>query len=52
MFTFVESATFEHHRPSYLDEEEYAEFQQFLIQNPLAGAMVRGSGGVRKVRWS
>ncbi|MBL8533672.1 MAG: transcriptional regulator [Betaproteobacteria bacterium] len=52
MFTFVESAAFERYRPAYLDEDEFAEFQQFLIRNPSAGAIVPGSGGVRKVRWS
>jgi hypothetical protein len=25
--------------------------QQFMMQRPEAGAMVRGSGGVRKLRW-
>ena len=37
--------------PSYLDDDEYAELQQYLIQNPEAGEVVPGSGGVRKVRW-
>jgi hypothetical protein len=37
--------------PSYLDDDEYAELQQYLIQNPEAGKIVPGSGGVRKVRW-
>ena len=52
MLTFVEATAFERNRPAYLDDEEYAEFQQFLIQNPMAGAVVPGSGGVRKDRWS
>ena len=52
MFTFFESAAFERYRPAYLDEDEFAEFRQFLILNPSAGAIVPGSGGVRKVRWS
>jgi hypothetical protein len=26
--------------------------QQFLMQNPEAGELVPGSGGVRKVRWA
>ncbi len=38
--------------PSYLDDDEYAELQQYLIQNPEAGEVVPGSGGVRKVRWT
>ena len=36
----------------YLDEDEYAELQQYLIQNPEAGEVVPGSGGVRKLRWA
>ncbi|MFZ5555934.1 MAG: type II toxin-antitoxin system RelE/ParE family toxin [Pseudomonadota bacterium] len=51
MFTFVESSVFERIRPAYLDDE-YAEFQQYRIQNPEAGELVPGSGGVRKVRWA
>jgi hypothetical protein len=35
-----------------LDDDEYAELQQHMILNPEAGEFVRGSGGVRKLRWS
>lgn len=52
MFTFVESSLFEHYLPVYLDDDEYGELQQYMILNPEAGEMVRGSGGVRKLRWS
>ena len=51
MFTFIESAAFERVRPLYLDDDEYAELQEFMIQNPEAGNIVSGSGGVRKLRW-
>ena len=51
MFTFIEPAAFERVRAVYLDDDEYAELQQFMMQNPKAGNMVRGSGGVRKLRW-
>ena len=36
----------------YFTEDEYIAFQQFLMEQPDAGAVVRGSGGVRKLRWS
>ena len=36
----------------YLDDDEYAELQQFMMQNPKAGQVVPGSGGVRKLRWA
>ena len=52
MFTFIESSIFERILPVYLDDDEYSEFQQFLMQNPEAGELVPGSGGVRKVRWA
>jgi hypothetical protein len=51
VFTFVESAAFERVRAVYLDDEEYAELQQFMMENPEAGDVVRESGGVRKLRW-
>lgn len=35
----------------YLDDDEYAALQQFMMLNPEAGQIVRGSGGVRKLRW-
>ena len=52
MFTFIESSIFERALPVYLDDDEYSELQQFLMQNPEAGELVPGSGGVRKVRWA
>jgi hypothetical protein len=51
VFTFVESAAFERVRAVYLDDDEYAELQQFMMENPEAGDVVRESGGVRKLRW-
>ena len=44
-------AAFDRLRAHYLDDDEYSALQQFLMQNPEAGAVVRGSGGVRKLRW-
>lgn len=51
MYTFIESAAFKRICPVYLDDDEYSELQQFMMQNPEAGQIVRGSGGVRKLRW-
>jgi hypothetical protein len=51
VFTFIESPLFERFRALYLDDDEYAELQQFTLRNPDAGEVVRGSGGVRKLRW-
>lgn len=52
MYTIVETEEFEHLWPLYWAEKEYDEFQEFISENPNAGDVVRGSGGVRKVRWS
>jgi hypothetical protein len=42
---------FDRLRAHYLDDDEYSDLQRFLMQNPEAGAIVRGSRGVRKLRW-
>ena len=36
----------------YLTDDEYAALQVYLVANPEAGDVVRGSGGVRKLRWN
>ena len=51
MFTFIESSGFDRVRQLYLDDDEYSELQEYMMQNPEAGALVRESGGVRKLRW-
>jgi hypothetical protein len=50
MFVFIESAALDCVRALYLHDDEYGELQQFMMLNPEAGAIVRGSGGVRKLR--
>jgi hypothetical protein len=51
-YTFIESSAFERALPAYLDDDEYAELQQFMMLNWSSGPLVPGSGGVRKLRWS
>lgn len=51
-YEFIESRVFTSLLPDYLTDEEYALFQEYLCEHPEAGDVVRGSGGVRKVRWS
>ena len=36
----------------YWDEDERAEFAVHISTSPEEGALIRGSGGVRKIRWS
>jgi mRNA-degrading endonuclease RelE of RelBE toxin-antitoxin system len=52
MFTFIETNLFTKLAREYLSDEEYGHLQQALILDPEAGAVVRGSGGVRKIRWA
>ena len=49
---FIEAAAFTKYLYDYLSEDEYLGLQSFLLQYPESGKIVRGSGGVRKVRWA
>ncbi len=49
---FIETSGFLKLLPSYLTDDEYRALQWFLLAQPGAGDVVRGSGGVRKVRWA
>lgn len=52
MFSFVETRLFTKLVNQLLTEESYAELQAELMENPDKGAVIRGSGGVRKIRWA
>ncbi|MGK0172066.1 MAG: hypothetical protein ACI9W2_003800 [Gammaproteobacteria bacterium] len=52
MFTFVETPLFSRLVVEYLPDDDYAELQLALAANPEAGPVIRGAGGVRKLRWS
>ena len=49
---FIETSLFTKIISTYLNDDEYAALQSFLVENPEAGNIVRGSGGVRKLRWT
>jgi hypothetical protein len=51
-YEFIESGLFAKMVYDYLSEDDYTAFQQFLLEHPEAGDLVKGSGGVRKVRWA
>ena len=48
---FVETSEFTKHLPAHLDDDSYAELQAFLSKGPDTGNIIRGSGGIRKIRW-
>jgi len=52
LFTFIETRLFSRLIKDYLTDEDYAALQQALIRNAEAGPVIRGSGGVRKLRWA
>ena len=47
---FQETSWFTRWVVESLEDDDYREFQNFLAQNPLAGDLIRGGGGIRKVR--
>jgi mRNA-degrading endonuclease RelE of RelBE toxin-antitoxin system len=49
---FIEITIFTKLLPKYLSDDEYRALQWYLLIYPDAGDLVRGSGGVRKVRWA
>ena len=52
MYTFVETKLFTRLIDEYLSDDEYAALQLSLAINPEAGDVIKGTGGVRKMRWS
>ena len=51
MYSFIETKLFTRLVDEYLSDDGYRELQSALIENPEAGDVVPGSGGVRKLRW-
>jgi hypothetical protein len=49
---FIEAILFTKYLSSYLEDEDYRELQEFLIEQPDAGTLIQGTGGLRKLRWS
>jgi mRNA-degrading endonuclease RelE of RelBE toxin-antitoxin system len=48
---FIETSFFTKNLKSYLSDEEFSALQIYLTEHPEAGAVIKGSGGARKVRW-
>ena len=49
---FVETPIFTADVGALLSDEEYAALQHHLVAMPNAGAVIAGTGGLRKIRWS
>ncbi len=48
---FVESSTFRIQRAQYLDDEAFRALQNEIVEHPEGGKLIRGSGGLRKIRF-
>jgi mRNA-degrading endonuclease RelE of RelBE toxin-antitoxin system len=51
MNSFIETRLFTRLVKDYLSDDEYRGLQIALLENPEAGAIIPGSGGIRKIRW-
>jgi len=47
----METATFTRQIGALLPDDEYRKLQAALSNNPQLGPLIRGGGGLRKVRW-
>ena len=48
---FVETSVFTRQIRELIADADYRRLQEWLIASPDAGALMRGSGGCRKLRW-
>jgi hypothetical protein len=49
---FIETPIFTAGVCALLGDEEYRALQEHLVAMPNAGAVIAGTGGLRKIRWS
>lgn len=52
MITIVELPEYMRKIEKLLDEEERSSVIHYLALNPRAGILIKGTGGIRKVRWA
>lgn len=50
--TIVETAEFQKHAAALFGAEDVEAIKTFIAYNPTAGVVMRGTGGVRKLRWA
>jgi mRNA-degrading endonuclease RelE of RelBE toxin-antitoxin system len=49
---FVEASLFTKYLPGLLSDDDYRLFQKSVMERPDSGAVIKQSGGLRKVRWA
>ncbi|MGP1529600.1 MAG: type II toxin-antitoxin system RelE/ParE family toxin [Treponema sp.] len=47
----IETPVFKKQIDRLLDEQTYTQFKKYLVRNLLKGKLIRGGGGIRKIRW-
>jgi len=52
MYTFIETPIFQRYATDVWADDERLAFITWLANNVLAGDVIPGTGGIRKVRWS
>lgn len=48
---FVETTAFSRRVTTRIADDEYARLQRALMEQPEVGVIIKGSGGIRKIRW-
>jgi mRNA-degrading endonuclease RelE of RelBE toxin-antitoxin system len=48
---FIETSGFSKIRENYFDDSQFNMLQLYLMDRPDAGNIIKGSGGIRKLRW-
>jgi mRNA-degrading endonuclease RelE of RelBE toxin-antitoxin system len=48
---FIETTFYTRSIADYLSDEEQGELQAYLIEHPDDGDIIKGTGGIRKIRW-
>lgn len=49
---FIETSVFTKTITEALTDDEFRSLQSMLSLSPASGSLIRGSGGIRKVRWA
>jgi mRNA-degrading endonuclease RelE of RelBE toxin-antitoxin system len=51
-FTFIQLSVFFKSASKLLSDEDLRLLENFLLENPKAGRVIEGTGGLRKMRWA
>jgi hypothetical protein len=51
VFTIIETPVYARKAADLLEEDERESIAAFVALNPMAGSVIPGSGGIRKLRW-